>query len=70
MQFSFIVWGRSLMLLRSAVAVGVEYVDIEADVAAQIPRYGNTKRIISFHDFSETPKNLEELHAAMSLQEL
>ncbi len=55
-----------LMLLRSAIATGVDYVDIEADVAAQIPRYGNTKRIISFHDFSETPENLEELHAAMA----
>ncbi len=55
-----------LMLLRSAIAVGVEYVDIEADIAAQIPRYGNTKRIISFHDMDETPENLEELHAAMA----
>lgn len=55
-----------LMLLRSAIAAGVEYVDIEADIAAQIPRYGNTKRIISFHDFSETPANLEELHDAMA----
>lgn len=49
-----------------AIAVGVEYVDIEADIAAQIPRYGNTKRIISFHDMDETPENLEELHAAMA----
>ncbi len=55
-----------LMLLRSAIAAGVEYIDIEADVAAQIPRYGNTKRIISFHDMEETPDNLEELHAAMA----
>ena len=55
-----------LMLLRSAIAAGVEYVDIEADIASQIPRYGNTKRIISFHDMSETPQNLEDLHAAMA----
>lgn len=55
-----------LMLLRSSIAAGVEYVDIEADIASQIPRYGNTKRIISFHDMSETPENLEELHAAMA----
>jgi len=54
------------MLLRSAIAHGVEYVDLEADVASEIPRYGTTKRIVSFHDFSETPDNLEELHAAMS----
>jgi 3-dehydroquinate dehydratase/shikimate dehydrogenase len=55
-----------LMLLRSAIAAGVEYIDIEADVAAQIPRYGNTKRIISYHDFSGTPDNLDELHEAMA----
>ncbi len=55
-----------LMLLRSAVVDGVEYVDIEADVASQIPRYGNTKRIISYHDFSDTPNELEELHEAMA----
>ena len=63
-------WTKSeqerLMLLRNAIVEGVEYVDIEADVAAQIPRYGTTKRIISFHRFEDTPDNLEELHAAMA----
>jgi 3-dehydroquinate dehydratase/shikimate dehydrogenase len=63
-------WTKSeqdrLMLLRSAIVAGAEYVDIEADVASQIPRYGTTKRIISYHDFSGTPDNLEELHAAMA----
>ncbi|MEM6366163.1 MAG: shikimate dehydrogenase, partial [Planctomycetota bacterium] len=66
-------WNKSeqdrLMLLRSAIAEGVEYVDIEADVAAQIPRYGDTKRIISYHDFSGTPDDLEELHAAMAAED-
>jgi 3-dehydroquinate dehydratase/shikimate dehydrogenase len=55
-----------LMLLRSAIVAGAEYVDIEADIASQIPRYGNTKRIISYHDFSGTPEELEELHGAMA----
>ena len=55
-----------LMLLRSAIAAGVEYVDIEADIATQIPRYGTTKRIISYHDFSETPDDLDGLAAAMA----
>ena len=55
-----------LTVLRSAIAAGVDYVDIEADVASQIPRYGTTKRIISYHSFEETPDNLEELHAAMA----
>ena len=63
-------WTKSeqdrLMLLRSAIVAGAEYVDIEADIASQIPRYGTTKRIISYHDFSGTPENLEDLHAAMA----
>lgn len=63
-------WMRSeadrLALLRTAIAAGVEYVDLEVDIADQIPRYGKTKRIISYHDFEETPDNLEELHAAMA----
>ncbi len=63
-------WMRSeqerLMLLRSAIASGVDYVDLEADIAAEIPRYGKTKRVISYHDFEGTPENLEEIHAAMA----
>ncbi|TWT82054.1 Shikimate dehydrogenase [Planctomycetes bacterium CA13] len=55
-----------LMLLRSAIAAGVEYVDIEADVASQIPRYGTTKRVISYHKFSDTPEEIEEIAAAMA----
>lgn len=58
-----------LVLLRSAIAAGVEYIDIEADIASQIPRYGKTKRIISYHDFSGTPDELEELHAAMASED-
>lgn len=57
------------MLLRSAIVTGVEYVDLEADVAGEIPRYGNTKRVVSFHDFTSTPDNLEDLHAAMAAED-
>ncbi|TWU37261.1 shikimate dehydrogenase [Novipirellula artificiosorum] len=55
-----------MMLLRSAIAAGVEYVDIEADVASQIPRYGNTKRVISYHKFSDTPDEIEQIADAMA----
>lgn len=55
-----------LMLLRAAIADGVEYVDLEADIADSIPRYGQTKRIISMHNFRETPDNLEEIHARLA----
>lgn len=58
-------WERTederLMILRSAIAMGVEYVDLEEDIARKIPRYGKTKRIVSLHDFDGTPDNLEEL---------
>ena len=63
-------WDRTeeerLMLLRSAIAMGVEYVDLEEDIAEKIPRYGKTKRIISLHNFEGTPGNLESLHAGLA----
>lgn len=55
-----------LMLLRAAIAEGVEYVDLEEDVAGSIPVYGKTKRIVSLHNFRETPENLEEIHARLA----
>jgi 3-dehydroquinate dehydratase/shikimate dehydrogenase len=49
-------------MLREAIVNGVEYVDLEEDIASQIPRFGKTKRIISYHSFRNTPDNLRELH--------
>ncbi|MBQ1456088.1 MAG: shikimate dehydrogenase [Thermoguttaceae bacterium] len=46
-------------VLREAIAEGVEYVDLELDTARAIPRYGKTKRIISYHNFEETPADLD-----------
>jgi 3-dehydroquinate dehydratase/shikimate dehydrogenase len=57
---------QRLMLLRSAIAEGVDYVDLEDDVAEMIPRYGKTKRIISLHDYRKTPDNLDEIHARLT----
>jgi len=54
-----------LMLLRTAVAEGVEYVDLEEDIAGMVPRYGKTKRIISMHDFRKMPEDLEAIHARL-----
>lgn len=58
-----------LMLLRNAIASGVDYVDLEGDIAGTIPRYGSTKRIVSHHDFSQTPQNLADLHRHLASQE-
>lgn len=54
------------MILRSAIAGGVDYVDLEEDVAALIPRYGDCKRIVSMHNFRETPHDLEAIHRRLS----
>jgi 3-dehydroquinate dehydratase/shikimate dehydrogenase len=63
-------WERSeeerLMLLRQAIALGIEYVDLEDDIATKIPRYGKTKRIVSVHNFEGTPDHLESIHESLS----
>jgi len=53
------------LLLRTAIAEGVEYVDLEEDIAADIPRFGQTRRIVSLHDFRKTPDDLEAIHHRM-----
>lgn len=59
-------WERSeaerLMLIRQCIAMGVEYVDLEEDIADKVPRYGKTKRIVSVHNFEGTPDHLESIH--------
>lgn len=53
------------MLLRQAIVLGADYVDLEVDVAGSIPRYGKTQRIISYHNFKETPEDLDDIYADM-----
>lgn len=50
------------LLLRTAITEGVEYVDLEGDIAGMVPRFGRTKRVVSLHDFRKTPDNLEDIH--------
>ena len=63
-------WGQSeearRLVLRTAIVEGADYVDLEDDVAASVPRYGETKRIISHHDFHKTPTDLESLYARLA----
>lgn len=56
---------QRMTLLRTAIAMGAEYVDLEWDIATRIPRYGNTKRIVSYHNFQETPENLSAIWEKM-----
>ena len=50
-----------LILLRTAIFEGADYVDLEYDVAGKVPRYGKTKRVISYHNFENTPDNIEAI---------
>jgi 3-dehydroquinate dehydratase/shikimate dehydrogenase len=64
-------------MLRTAVAAGAEYVDFEPDAAQAIPRSETTKlsaarpgpatqRIVSMHDFKQTPADLAAIHARLA----
>ncbi|ADV61233.1 shikimate 5-dehydrogenase [Isosphaera pallida ATCC 43644] len=57
---------RRQRLLREAIVMGVDYVDIEADIAKEIRRFGKVKRIISYHNFKETPKELPDIIQKMA----
>lgn len=52
---------KRLKLLREAIAVGVDYVDLERDVAGKIPRFGKTLRIVSYHNTKATPADLGDI---------
>ena len=53
-------------LLREAIVAGVDYVDLETDVASEIRRFGKTKRIISYHNFQHVPEDLEDRARSMA----
>src|SRR5262245_19988547 len=53
------------MLLRQTIVGGFDWVDLEMDVAEEIRRFKNVKRIISYHNLREMPADLEEIYARM-----
>lgn len=55
-----------LKILLAAIDAGAEYVDLEPDAAAAIPRRGATRRIVSRHDFRETPADLAAHHRRLA----
>ena len=48
-------------LIREAIAAGVDYIDLEMDIAPQIRRFGKTKRIISYHNMKTTPVDVRDI---------
>jgi 3-dehydroquinate dehydratase/shikimate dehydrogenase len=57
------------MLLRQAIVGGFDWVDLETDVANDIRRFKNVKRIISYHNLREVPDDLEKIHEKMCQQD-
>jgi 3-dehydroquinate dehydratase / shikimate dehydrogenase len=57
------------MLLRQAVVAGFDWVDVETDVASDIRRFKDVKRIISYHNIHEVPKDLESIYEKMCGQD-
>ena len=56
--------------IRQAIVSGAfEWVDLETDVADAIRRYGPVQRIVSYHNLTETPANLDEIYEAMTKQD-
>jgi 3-dehydroquinate dehydratase/shikimate dehydrogenase len=60
---------RQMLLKQCIVSGGFEWVDLEADVADSIRRFKSVKRIVSFHDLSAFPPDLEEIYARMCKQD-
>ncbi|MGP0068290.1 MAG: shikimate dehydrogenase [Isosphaeraceae bacterium] len=48
-------------LIREAVALGVDYIDLEMDIAPKIRRFGKTKRIVSYHNMKTTPVDIQDI---------
>lgn len=57
------------MLLRQAIVAGFDWVDLETDVADDIPRFKNVQRIVSYHNLDEVPADLETIHDKMCRQD-
>lgn len=50
---------RRQQLLREAIVMGVDFIDLELDIASEIRRYGKTQRIISYHNLKGTPAEIQ-----------
>src|SRR5262245_52033160 len=50
-----------LVQLRTAIITGPAYIELEADIADKIPRFGNTKRVVSYTDLARPLKDLEPI---------
>src|SRR5437588_101473 len=57
------------MLLRQAIVAGFDWVDVETDIAEEVRRFKDVKRIVSYHNLREVPADLEKIHERMCQQD-
>lgn len=57
------------MVIRQAIVAGVDWVDLETDVADNIRRFRDVRRIVSYHNLDETPDDLEAIYERMTKQD-
>lgn len=50
-----------LLQLRTAIIAGPSYIELELDIADKVPRFGNTKRVVSITDLQKPLTDLEPL---------
>jgi 3-dehydroquinate dehydratase/shikimate dehydrogenase len=67
-------WGgsedaRQMLLKQCIVSGGFDWVDLETDTADVIGRFKDVKRIVSYHNLTEFPPDLEEIYARMCKQD-
>ncbi|HUX00589.1 MAG TPA: type I 3-dehydroquinate dehydratase [Phycisphaerae bacterium] len=55
-----------LELLRQAARLGAAYIDIEHDAARALGPVAPAKRIVSYHNFRETPPDLAAIHERLA----
>jgi len=60
---------RKMLLRQCIVSGGFEWVDLEADIAGEIRRYKNVKRVVSYHNTREVPDDIESIYATMCEQD-
>jgi 3-dehydroquinate dehydratase/shikimate dehydrogenase len=57
------------MLLKQCIVSGFDWVDLETDIANEIGRFKDVKRIVSYHNMTEFPEDLDEIYARMCKQD-
>ena len=50
-----------MQLLRNAIIAGPAYVELDLDIADKVPRFGDTKRVISHTSLSSVPSKMDEI---------